>query len=35
MNVLVWLCLSSGCIVAWGAQGMLTLEWAPGDVRLN
>lgn len=35
MGVLVWLRLSSGCVVAWGARHMLTLAWAPGDVRWN
>jgi hypothetical protein len=35
MNVLIWLRLTSGRVVAWGAMGQLTLASARGDVRRN
>jgi hypothetical protein len=35
MTVLIYLRLTSGRVVAWGAMGQLTLASAPGDVRLN
>jgi len=34
MTVLIYLRLTSGRVVAWGAQHQLTFAWAPGDVRL-
>jgi len=34
-SVHLWLRLASGRVVAWGAQGQLTLASAPGDVRRN
>lgn len=35
MNVLIFVRLASGCVVAWGAAGQLTLACYLGDVRLN
>jgi hypothetical protein len=35
MTVLIYLRLTSGRVVAWGAMGQLTLAGAPGDVRRN
>ena len=35
MTILIWLRLSSGRVVAWGAQYQLTLASAPGNVALN